>query len=104
MCIRDSAKGGMPMLPVVVPPRQAAFWVLLHTMGTALAAVVLALDPALGLIYLVPVAIVTIDMLIRNVRLTRLPTGKNARSLFMASNYYLMIVLVMICINAAIRT
>lgn len=98
----DYAKGGIPMLPVVVPPRKAAFWVLLHTMGTALAAVVLALDPALGLIYLVPVAIVTIDMLVRNVRLTQVPTGKNARSLFMASNYYLMIVLVMICVNAAI--
>ncbi|MCB0252920.1 MAG: heme o synthase [Anaerolineae bacterium] len=98
----DYAKGGMPMLPVIIPPRKAAFWVLLHTMGTALAAVVLALDPALGLIYLIPVAIVTIDMLVRNVRLTRVPTGKNARSLFMASNFYLMIVLVMICVNAAI--
>lgn len=98
----DYAKGGMPMLPVVIPPRKAAFWVLLHTMGTALAAVVLALDPALGLIYLIPVAIVTIDMLVRNIRLTRVPTSKNARSLFMASNYYLMIVLVMICINATI--
>jgi heme O synthase-like polyprenyltransferase len=41
-------------------------------------------------------------MLVRNVRLTRAPTGKNARALFMASNYYLMIVLLMICINAAV--
>ena len=100
----DYARSSTPMLPVMVSPRKAAFWVLLHTAATGFAALMLVFDPALGLIYLIPVALATIDMIIRNLRLLRTPTAKNARSLFIASNMYLAIVLVMLCIDVVITS
>ena len=100
----DYARSSTPMLPVMVSPRKAAFWVFLHTAATGFAALMLAFDPALGLIYLIPVALATLDMIIRNLRLLRTPTAKNARSLFIASNMYLAIVLVMLCIDVVITS
>jgi protoheme IX farnesyltransferase len=99
----DYARSATPMLPAMTTPGRAAFWVFLHTAATALAAVMLVFDPALGLIYLLPVGLATVDMLARNVRLLRAPTAKNARSLFIASNMYLAIVLVMVCIDVVIQ-
>ncbi|MEI2691011.1 MAG: heme o synthase [Anaerolineae bacterium] len=98
----DYARSDTPMLPVKTSPKMAAFWVFVHTAATALAALALGLDPALGLIYLIPVGLATADMMWRNVRLLRVPSGKNARSLFIASNMYLTIVLVMACIDVVI--
>jgi protoheme IX farnesyltransferase len=100
----DYARSSTPMLPVMVSPRKAAFWVFLHTVATAFAALMLVFDPALGLIYLIPVGVASVDMLARNIRLLRTPTGKNARSLFIASNMYLGIVLVMVCVDVVIRS
>lgn len=94
----DYARSSTPMLPVMVSPRQAAFWVFLHTAATAFAALALGFDPALGWIYAVPVALATADLLWRNIRLLRAPTPKLARSLFIASNLYLTVVLVMACV------
>ncbi len=91
------------MLPVKTSPKMAAFWVFVHTAATALAALALGLDPALGLIYLIPVGLATADMMWRNIRLLRVPSGKNARSLFIASNMYLAVVLVMACIDVVIK-
>lgn len=99
----DYARSDTPMLPVKTTPRQAAFWVFVHTAATAFAALMLAFDPELGLIYLIPVGLATIDMMVRNVRLLRVPSGKNARSLFIASNMYLAVVLVMACIDVVIQ-
>ncbi|MER2598018.1 MAG: heme o synthase [Caldilineales bacterium] len=99
----DYARSDTPMLPVMVTPRQAAFWVFLHTAATAYAALMLALDPALSWIYFVPVGIATVDMLLRNLRLLVVVTPKNARSLFIASNMYLAVVLVMLCVDVMVR-
>lgn len=98
----DYARSDTPMLPVKTSPKMAAFWVFVHTAATALAALALGLDPALGLIYLIPVGLATADMMWRNIRLLRVPSGKNARSLFIASNMYLAVVLVMACIDVVI--
>ncbi|MEA3334759.1 MAG: heme o synthase [Chloroflexota bacterium] len=98
----DYARSDLPMLPVSATPRQSAFWVLVHTLATALAALVLVFDPALGLLYFVPVALATVDLVYRNVKLLRDPSGNNARALFMASNIYLAVVLLMICVDATI--
>jgi protoheme IX farnesyltransferase len=100
----DYARSDTPMLPVKTSPKMAAFWVFVHTAATALAALALALDPALGLIYLIPVGLATADMMWRNIRLLRSPSGKNARSLFIASHMYLAVVLVMACIDVVIRS
>jgi protoheme IX farnesyltransferase len=96
----DYQRGGVPMLPVQTGPRQSAFWVLLHTGATALAALMLAAHPALGWVYFIPVGLATLDLMVRNARLLARPDGKQALSLFHASNLYLAIVLLMICVEA----
>ena len=98
----DYARGGVPMLPVRTTPRQAAFWVLVHTGTTALAALLLAGHAALGWLYFVPVGLASLDLMVRNVRLLTQPDGKLALSLFKASNLFLALVLLMICIDAVL--
>ena len=90
------------MLPVQASPRQSAFWVFIHTGATVLAALMLAGQPALGWIYFIPVGIASIDLMARNVRLLARPDGKQAFSLFKASNLYLALVLLMICVGAVV--
>ena len=98
----DYAKGGFPMLPAITSPRQAAFWVLVHTVPTALAAVVLSAHPALSWLYFVPISLATVDLFVRNLRLLAEPTAKRAFSLFKMSNLYLALVLLMICVDALV--
>lgn len=98
----DYVRGGVPMLPVQTSPRHSAFWVFVHTGATALAALMLAGHSALGWIYFVPVALATLDLMLRNLRLLIQPTGKQALSLFKASNLYLMLVLLMICVETVL--
>lgn len=94
----DYAKAKFPMLPVQTSMRTAALWVLLHTGAAGLAALLLVVTPALGWLYIIPVGLVTADMIARNIRLLAKPTPKNARALFLSSNVYLMVVLLAICI------
>jgi protoheme IX farnesyltransferase len=96
----DYARGGFPMLPAQTSPRRAAFWILIHTLPTALAALFLAGHPALGWLYFIPVALATVDLIVRNARLLVEPTAKRAFSLFKISNLYLALVLLMICVDA----
>lgn len=98
----DYARGGIPMLPVQTSPRYAAFWVLIHSGATVLAALLLAGHSALSWIYLVPVGLASIDLIIRNIRLLVRPDGKQALSLFKASNLYLALILLMICVDGLI--
>jgi protoheme IX farnesyltransferase len=98
----DYARGGVPMLPVQTGPRHAAFWVFVHTGATVLAALMLAGHDALTWIYLVPVGLVSLDLMVRNIRLLVRPDGKQALSLFKASNVYLALILLMICVDGLI--
>jgi protoheme IX farnesyltransferase len=98
----DYARGGFPMLPAQTSPRQAAFWVLLHTLPTALAALLLVGHPALGWLYFIPVGLATVDLILRNLRLLAAPTSKRAFSLFKISNLYLALVLLLICVDALV--
>ena len=91
---KDYQRADVPMLPARIGTQQAAWWVLLHTGATGLAALLLALSPALGWLYFLPVLGATIDLMWRNARLIKEPTPRNARSLFLASNVYLTVVLV----------
>ena len=99
---QDYARGGIPMLPVKVGERTAAWWVLLHTGATALAALLLTVHPVLGWLYLVPVGAATVDLMRRNLRLVVRPEAKGAYRLFHVSNLYLALVLVMICVDALV--
>ena len=95
----DYIRCDIPMLPARTSIRQAAFWVLLHTTATALAALMLAAHPALGWFYLVPVGIATVDLIARNIRLLARPGTKPALALFKASNLYLALVLFTACVD-----
>lgn len=99
----DYERADVPMLPVHTTLRQAALWVFLHTGATGLAAVLLGITPALGWLYFLPVAIATVDLFWRNFKLVLQPTPSNARSLFIASNLYLTIVLVALCASAVLH-
>ena len=98
----DYLRGGVPMLPVQTDPRYAALWVFVHTGTTVLAALMLAAVPALSWVYFVPIALASVDLIVRNIRLLGDPDGKRALSLFKASNLYLALVLLMICIDAVV--
>ena len=90
------------MLPVQTTPRVAARWVLLHTGGAALTALLLASHPALGWLYLVPVGMATVALLVLSVRLVGNPSKGRALALFHVSNLYLGIVMVMICVGTVV--
>jgi protoheme IX farnesyltransferase len=98
----DYARGGVPMLPVQTNPRHAALWVFVHTGATVFAALLLAGHNALSWIYFVPVGLASIDLMVRNIQLLVHPDGKQALSLFKASNLYLALILLMICVNGLI--
>jgi protoheme IX farnesyltransferase len=98
----DYTRADVPMLPTMVTPKQGAWWVMSHTVPTALGAVLLAVTPALGWFYFLPVLIVSLDLVRRNVTLIQAPTPKNARAFFMSSNYYLTVLLLAICISTVV--
>jgi protoheme IX farnesyltransferase len=95
----DYARGGFPMLPVQTTPRAAAGWVLLHTAAAALAALTLAARPALGWIYTAPVALATAVLLALALRLVARPEKARALALFHASNLFLGLLMLAICID-----
>ena len=99
----DYEKADVPMLPVHTSLREAAWWVLLHTGATSLAALLLALAPALGWSYFLPVAGATLDLCWRNYKLITDPTPENARGLFIASNVYLTVVLLALLISSVLH-
>lgn len=99
---QDYIRGGLPMLPAQTSPRQAAYWVLLHTGATALAALLLVGHPTLGWLYLAPVGLATIGLMARNFHLLARPDRKQALALFKASNIYLALVLLMVCLDTLV--
>lgn len=98
----DYSRAKLPMLPVVVPARQAVFWMVAHAAATGLFGLLLATDPALGWPYVVPVGLATIWLVIESARLLHEYTGKRAWSVFKVSNMYLSIVLLAITIATLI--
>jgi protoheme IX farnesyltransferase len=95
----DYARADVPMLPTQTSPRQAAWWVMSHTLPTGVLSLLLVALPGLGWIYFLPTLAITIDLFYRNVQLIRDPSPLNARRLFMSSNYYLLVLLLAICVD-----
>lgn len=100
----DYKKANIPMLPTIMSERNASWWVMSHTLPTAIGAVLLAVVPELGWVYAVLVIAFSADMVRRNVTLIRKPTLKNARRFFISSNVYLLVVLLGICIDSVIMS
>lgn len=97
----DYSRADVPMLPTHTSPHQAAWWVLSHTLPTGLAGLLLVLLPSLGWIFFVPMVLTTADLFWRNIKLIKDPSPAHARSLFMASNIYLTVLLLIIFIDSA---
>ena len=102
LCRKDYRRAGTPMLPAQCTPRRAAWWVLLHSAATGGGALLLAAAPSLGLVYLVPAVLITGYLLQKNVTLLRNATQADARKMFLASNLYLMVVLLLILLATVV--
>ncbi len=96
----DYQKAGVPMLPAQTSVQAAAWWIMLHSLAATLAALALATYPALGWSYLLPVLVVTVSLLWRNILLVRQPTRGRSIALFVSSNIYLLVVLIAVCVSA----
>jgi protoheme IX farnesyltransferase len=99
----DYAQVGVPMLPVTAGRRRAAAWGLAHGLGVGIAALMLALQPGMGLIYLIPALVMTVLLLVRGGRLVADPSVRNAWRLFHISNLYLLVILLAACIAAVVQ-
>ena len=96
---RDYARGGVPMLPVVVGPRKAAWATLAHTVALTL----LSLTPVafgLGWVYLLCAASGGAYFVYRSVLLVRRPTPAMAMDNFRASLLQLSLLLVGVIVDA----
>jgi protoheme IX farnesyltransferase len=99
----DYERAGVPMLPVTSTARRAAFWSLVHGVATGVTGLALGLHPALGLLFLVPVAIGTVYLVGEGWRLLVRPSSRRAWRVFHASNLYLALILLAICVDAGLR-
>ena len=98
----DYERADVPMLPTKMSAQKAAVWVLSHTLPTAVAGLLLVTLPALGWLYLIPMLLVTADLIRRNILLIRDASRPHALGLFMASNHYLLILLLMVCLDTVV--
>ncbi|NPV66252.1 MAG: protoheme IX farnesyltransferase [Anaerolineae bacterium] len=106
---KDYASANFPMLPVVMERRRAVLWTLVHMAVTAAIGLLLAVHPALGWAYFAPMLAATlwlgrdsIGLLHAHQQGSEGEEGRQAMTLFKASNIYLALVLLMICIAAII--
>ncbi|RIK20818.1 MAG: protoheme IX farnesyltransferase [Anaerolineae bacterium] len=95
-------RAGVPMLPARTTPQNAAWWIMAHTLPTVILSLLMVMLPGLGWLYFLPVLAVTVELFYRNVQLIRDPAPQNARKLFMSSNYYLLVLLLAICVDMAL--
>ncbi|MDX1414733.1 MAG: heme o synthase [Candidatus Promineifilaceae bacterium] len=95
-------KADFPMLPAKTSPRAAAWWIALHAAVTGAAGLALVVLPFLGWIYFVPVLLVTASLTWRTIKLLRDPSPRHARGVFLSSNFYLLVLLVAVCVGTVI--
>lgn len=98
----DYSRVDVPMLPARTSPKHAAWWVMTHTAPTAVTGLLLVLLPSLGWLYLLPMFVVTTDLVWRNIKLIQDPSPPHARALFMASNWYLLALLLAISMDSVL--
>lgn len=99
----DYERAGVPMLPVTTTARRSAFWSLVHGVATGLTGLALGLHPALGLLYLASVALAAAYLVGEGWRLLSQPSGRRAWRVFHASNFYLALILLAICVDTVTR-
>ncbi|HFD40736.1 MAG TPA: protoheme IX farnesyltransferase [Anaerolineae bacterium] len=99
----DYRRAGVPMLPVQTTPRQAAWWILLHTALTGLIALALVSRPTLGPVYLVTAGAASVWLWLRSLQLVHRPDRKRALAVFVASNAYLGLILLVASLETLAR-
>ena len=75
---------------------------LLDSRVAEVGGLLLALLPTLGWLYFVPMLWITADLMYSNIKLIADPSPTHARAMFMASNKYLLILLLAICIDSSL--
>lgn len=96
----DYARADVPMLPVKETAANTAWWIFVHAASTGLAALLLAVHPALGWTYFVPTVVITGLMMLSSIRLIRTPERRQAIKLFVLSNIFLATVLAAVMLAA----
>jgi len=86
---KDYARAGVPMLPVVKGEGETYRQIVLYTVLLVATTLSLYFIHASGLIYLVSALALGGGMIVLSIRLMRIRTLKEARSVFWFSNYYL---------------
>lgn len=106
---KDYANASFPMLPVVMERRRAVIWTLIHMGVTMFFGLLLATQASLGWAYFIPMLVVTAWLGRDSMKLLQVhhqgdegQEGQQAMTLFKASNIYLALVLLMICITSVI--
>ena len=92
----DYQQAQYPMLPTRASPQTAARWTALHTLLTIFCGLALGIYPAIDWFYLVPIAILSFQLIGKTWQLLRQPEKKPALTLFHFSNIYLAAVLIVI--------
>lgn len=100
----DYRRGDFPMLPAQLAPEHASTWILIHSAATVLAGLVLGSLPNLGWVYILPTSAVSVWFLQKNLSLARNPGPKQASAVFVASNLYLLTLLVAILGQGLVAT
>ncbi len=90
---KDYQRSGYPMLGASTPASSAGIWILVHTIVTGLAGLGLALTPGMGWGYTLLSAGAFVWWLSTGLALLGSPSPAQIRRAFMASNGYLMIIL-----------
>ncbi|MCK5923185.1 MAG: protoheme IX farnesyltransferase, partial [Methylococcales bacterium] len=93
---QDYVDANYPMLPAQVPATTAARWTAFHGLLTVIGGLALSFVPTFDIWFLVPVGVASAMFLKLNWLMVRNPTPKTALPLFIFSNLYLTIILVML--------
>ncbi len=95
----DYEQAALPMLPVIVGPRRAAWWILVHIVATVAFSAWVGLAAGLGSLYFGPALLAAAVFLGAGVHLWRRPEPAAGWQLFKLSGVYLAIIFVGILVD-----
>ena len=100
----DYKNASIPMLPVIIGDRKAAFFILLNTIFLFISSLLPSFLGNLGSVYLIISTTVGIFFIIRNIQLLLNTSKENAMKNFLASMIYLSILLTAVILDIAISS
>ena len=100
---KDYQRAGIPMLPVVFGREYTVLNIFLYSLVLVVLALLLAITPAAGWLYLAAAALLGTLFLALSWRLKQDPSSKHARSLYLYSLLYLALLFVAMMADATVR-